>query len=109
MILQKKVTKTKLTREDENLKFTNLQDAQDHERTSGHQYSSNGAVETETVASFFIENKISEETVDAEGNVTMSGEVKTVPCGFSLLPKCHCGFVCYLQQGLQLFYQQCQD
>lgn len=109
VILQKKVSKTRLTQEDERLKFTSLQDAQDHERTTGHQYSTNGAVETETVASSFMANEISEETVDAEGNVTVSGEVKMVLCGFSLLPKCHCGLVCHFQQGLQLFHQQCQD
>ncbi|XP_060088167.1 BTB/POZ domain-containing protein 8 [Heteronotia binoei] len=76
VILQKKVSKTRLTQEDESLKSTSLQDAQDRERTSGHQYSSNEAVETETVASSFIANEISEGTVDAEGNVTMSDNSK---------------------------------
>nr|XP_056700722.1 BTB/POZ domain-containing protein 8 [Euleptes europaea] len=76
VILQKKVSKTRLTQEDESLKFTNLHDAQDHGRTCGHQYSSNGAIETATVTSSFIANEISEETVDAEGNVTVSDNFK---------------------------------
>uniref|UniRef100_A0ACB8F3F3 Uncharacterized protein n=1 Tax=Sphaerodactylus townsendi TaxID=933632 RepID=A0ACB8F3F3_9SAUR len=75
VILQKKISQTRLIQEDESLKFTNLHDDPDHGRISGPQNFPSGAVETAAVASF-IANEISEETVDAEGNVTVSDNYK---------------------------------
>lgn len=101
-LLKKKVSKPRLMQEDESLKFTNLQDGQisveqcldNLERTSGHQYSSNKAIETEIAAVPFIANEIPKEAVDAEGNVAAaSGEVKTVVGGLSLLPKTGVGLL----------------
>ena len=78
---------------------------ENHERTLGHQYALNSAVETESAAFPFIANEIPEEAVDAEGNRTMSGEVKLAVFGFSFITtKCQCGFVHCLQQSLQSFH-----
>ncbi|XP_053103979.1 BTB/POZ domain-containing protein 8 isoform X2 [Hemicordylus capensis] len=70
-------------KEDRSLKIaTNLQNGQISveqcldERTSGHQYSSDGAIEAETAVSPFIANEIPEEAVDADGSVTVSGDSK---------------------------------
>ncbi|XP_044288286.1 BTB/POZ domain-containing protein 8 isoform X3 [Varanus komodoensis] len=79
-VLKKEVSKARLTKEDESLQVSHPQNGQisaaqwleNHERPSGHQYSSNGTTETETAASPFIANKIPEEAVDAKGNATVS-------------------------------------
>ncbi|XP_062992487.1 BTB/POZ domain-containing protein 8 [Elgaria multicarinata webbii] len=86
-VLKKKLSKPRLTKEDESLQVSHLQNGQisaaqcleNHERPPGYQYSSNGAVETETATAAFIANEIPEEAVDAKGNVTVSvdSEIET--------------------------------
>ncbi|XP_060629900.2 BTB/POZ domain-containing protein 8 [Anolis sagrei] len=74
-ILEKEISKPRFTKEDESFQARHLQNGhisaehclENHERTSGHQYSSNESIETESVA-----KDIPEEAVDAEGNVTVS-------------------------------------
>uniref|UniRef100_A0A6J0UQ31 BTB/POZ domain-containing protein 8 n=1 Tax=Pogona vitticeps TaxID=103695 RepID=A0A6J0UQ31_9SAUR len=79
-IFEKGVSKLRFTKEDESLQVSHLESGQmpaelcleNHERTLGHQYALNSAVETESAAFPFIANEIPEEAVDAEGNRTMS-------------------------------------
>lgn len=107
-ILKKQVLKSELTQDDGPLKLSSIQNGQisaeqcleNCEKSSDHQYSSNGPIEIDTASSPLIANETPEETVDAEGNGTLSGKVKTVMLGFSLLSKCQCGFVNYLKQDL---------
>lgn len=94
-ILKKEISKPSSTKEHESVDVSNLQNGElfagqcleNHERTSGYQYSLSGALETEAAASPFIANEIPGEeaaaaAVDAEGNAVVSGEVKPVAFGF---------------------------
>ncbi|XP_042318885.1 BTB/POZ domain-containing protein 8 isoform X2 [Sceloporus undulatus] len=79
-IVKKEISKPRITKEDESLQVSHLQNGhisaehclENHEKTPVHQYSSDGAIETESVSSLFIAKEIPEEAVDAEGIVAVS-------------------------------------
>ncbi|XP_033006990.1 BTB/POZ domain-containing protein 8 [Lacerta agilis] len=88
-ILKKEISKPSSTKEHESVDVSNLQNGEifagqcleNHERTSGYQYSLSGALETEAAASPFIANEITGEeaaaaAVDAKGNAVVSDDSK---------------------------------
>nr|XP_028588617.1 AP2-interacting clathrin-endocytosis protein isoform X4 [Podarcis muralis] len=103
-ILKKEISKPSSTKEHESVDVSNLQNGElfagqcleNHERTSGYQYSLSGALETEAAASPFIANEIPGEeaaaaAVDAEGNAVVSDDskIETASClGKDLLMLC---------------------